>query len=50
MGKFLGLPEVLETDDEDDENHSGLAGSEKMLWFVCNLVLPRNGSKHFVVI
>ena len=24
MGKFLGLPEVLETDDED-ENHLGLA-------------------------
>ena len=28
MGKFLGLPEVLETDDED-ENHKGLAGPFK---------------------
>ena len=49
MGKFLGLPEVLETDDED-ENHLGLARPEKVLWFVCNLVLPQNGSKHFAVI
>ena len=37
MGKFLGLPEVLETDDED-ENHLGLAWPKNMLWFVCNLV------------
>ena len=49
MGKFLGLPEVLETDDEDD-NNLGLVGPKKVLWFVCNLVLPRNGSKHFAVI
>ena len=42
MGRFLGLPEVLETDDED-ENHVGLAGLKKVLWFSRNLVLPRNG-------
>ena len=42
MGKFLGLPEVLETDIED-ENHLGLAWPKKLLLFVCNLVLPRNG-------
>ena len=33
MGKFLGLPEVLETDDED-ENHLGLAGPKKVLWLI----------------
>ena len=42
MGKFLGLPEVLEPDDED-ENHLGLARPKMVLWFVCNLVLPQNG-------
>ena len=42
MGKFLGLPEVLETDDED-ENHLGLAGPKKLLLFVCYLVLPQKG-------
>ena len=50
MGKFLGPPEVLETDDED-ENHLGWAGPKEVLWFVCNLVLPRNGhstAKHSV--
>ena len=31
MGKFLGLPEVLETYDED-ENHLGFAGPKKVLW------------------
>ena len=42
MGRFLGLPEGLETDDED-ENHVGLAGPRLVLWFVCNLILPQNG-------
>ena len=31
MGKLLGLPEVLETYDED-ENHLGLARPKKVLW------------------
>ena len=35
LGKFLGLSDVLETDDED-ENHLGLAGPKKVLWFVCS--------------
>ena len=42
MGRFLGLPEVLETDDED-ENRVGLAGPKKVLRFYGNLVLPQNG-------
>ena len=42
MEKFLGLPEFLETDDED-ENYLGLVRPKKVLWFICNLVLPRNG-------
>ena len=33
MEEFLDLPEVLETDE--DQNHSGLAGPKKVLWFVC---------------
>ena len=54
MGKVLGLPEVLETDDED-ENHLGLARPKKVLWLVCNLIyhemaiLPQNDRYHFVV-
>ena len=38
----MGLPEVLETDYED-ENHFGLVGPKKVLRFVCNLVVPQNG-------
>ena len=50
MGHFLGLPEVLETDYEDD-NHFGLVGPKKVLRFVYNLVVPQNGhstTKHSV--
>ena len=34
--------QYVETADED-ESHLGLAGPKKVLWFVCNLVLRRNG-------
>ena len=43
MGQFLGLPEVLETEYDEDEIHLGLARPKKVLWFVCNLVVLRNG-------
>ena len=42
MGGFLGLPKVLETDNED-ENHVGLARPRLVLWFIFYLILPQNG-------
>ena len=49
MEQFLGLPEDLETDYED-ESHFGLVGPKLVLRFACNLIVPRNGTECFAVL